>query len=692
MDEFDFSDWFEDVGSYVEPMDTDSFLEEVCGLSLPTPVQPPPPPPPPTTQDLSFGDSFLEEVCGTSVSQPKDDEVNKMIQELSSIFEDEPPSPPKAPPPRYFSYDDKVSLLDNVKAASKFHRYSRNGHYFVSHRHRLAHDPWSEHIASQLYTRCMQRGNNHHVVSEVIFDKEKRRWEHGRVKNDDEDLVNDEGDVIEDPITRAEKHPMRFDEENDTSDEVSAPVMTFDKIKVMTAPYSDAFMAKLNTANSLDGCETHKIKRIRTATGEMREVMKVNPSFPVHKTKFGPVPATRVAYKRADYTANYNAYALEKPNNCNINGTRGTHEFIIVNRINEAHCQLNNPHGKMYTILDMDCENNNSITIDSGLNGTIAMSYKSKICRKQNEKGQKRKREDLDDDDDLGGGNEDGECRKEFVLVQKAEYGTHKTTIMTKKKRFNLKKGLVGDVTKETKNEFMMAKLKAQREEVMNACCGAREIQVHAHCFNCSALGGYEIIDPVQNLACKIFEDEKILVSIAANNIKGMSMVMSNSLSSSIVNNFFDLLCWKFKVHRGTEEEQDRFYKRVLKPIAQKMDISRYNYAQAGIFCHSILKTSPMFSQHHLNLVSQKFNNPRATEVFKKACVVDDVATRMNDKWNSKRPLATVNVKSKPTPSRVKYAATMSRGPSVPDLWYNASEKVRGFIESYFGPLDESER
>lgn len=603
---------------------------------------------------------------------------------------------------RYFTYKHDLSLLKNIKRATELHKYHRNGHSFVSHRHLLAHDEMSEHNASRLYTRCMQRGNNHHVISQVVFDKTKRRWNHGRVKHDDEDEDEEE----EDNMRPMDRDPMRFDTLDPNDDKITAPVMTFDKIKVMTDPYSDALMSKLNTANSLDGVETHKLKRIRCTGGGYKEVMKVNPAFPVHKTKFGPVPATRVTYKRNDYTSNYNAHGVEKPNNCNINGTRGTHEFIVVNRANEAHAQLNNPHGKMYTVLHMDCENNNSLTVDSAINSTVNMSYKSKICKKQDEKGVKRKRDEMvededddeedrahdDDEDGLCNNAEDGESRREFVLVQKAEYGTHKTTIMTKKKRFNLNKGIVGEMSKESHDEFVLAKKQAEKDQVLRAI-NAREVQVHAHCINCSALGGYEIIDAMRTIACKIFEDEKILVSIAANNAKGMIMAMSNSLSSCNINNFFDLCCWEYRVHRASEEKQDEFYKKVLHPIAKRMFVSRYAYSESGIFCNSVPKTSYLFSHHMLNLVSQKFNNPRATEVFQKAEEVDDDATRLDKKWNSKRPLATVNnMKHKPTTTKIHFANPLSRGQSPPDIWYHSTKNARKLIEEIYGLLDDSER
>lgn len=571
---------------------------------------------------------FLNELTSLTDEIPTRDEDEDFILGLLA---------PPTKKSRYFEYNDQESCLANMKRATQHHRYKKQGFSFVSHHHRLAVDEYSEHLASSLYTKCMRSGNNHFVTGESVYNPRKRKWEQGRVKDDAED-------VDEDTDT------LRFDRPPPSKiTKTCAIVNTVDKIKVMTGPYNDTLMSKVNCVNSLEGVETHERKRKGSD-------VKVTSAFLLQKTKFGPVPSTRVTYKRADYTANPNTFSvLDKPNNSNINGTRGTHEFVLVNRINETYTVCSNPHGDIQTSLLRECENNNSLTVDSMVNSIVNMSFKAKACKKTDEE------------------SEEGR----FVLIQKAEYGTHKTTITPgSHKREDIEMEKVDHTHTE------------DRKNILHAI-KSREVQVHAHCINCSALGGYQIIGAIKEIAAKVLEDNSIVTSLAANNAKAMLVCASNSLMWSHVNTMIDVFTWKYRVHQYPVEKQMEFYMHVLFPLLQKMFVSRYNYAQAGIFCHSVCKSTPLFSTHDYKLVTPKFKTMKKTHIFQKVKPIEDDAMNLNRRWNSKRPLAMSKTlhspKSKSGKVSCEFATQPARGQSIPDLWYHGAIRSRSFITRVLG-------
>ena len=571
----------------------------------------------------------------------------------NSVVED-----PVKEPRHYFKYDSILSPVENIKNATRFHRYERQGFGFVAHRHRLAVDEFSEHVAASLFTKCMRTGNNHFVTGEIVYDSNKRKWLQGRVKDDGDDIAN-------------EINSLKFDGPPPKKvRKITAIVNTIDKIKVMTGPYNDTLMAKTNAINSLEGVETHEPK----PDGMGGTKHKITSAFLLHKNKFGPVPSTRVTYKPADYTANPNAHTVtEKPNNSNINGTRGTHEFILVNRINEAHSVCNNPYGDIHTSLVRECENNNSLTVDSAINSTVNMSFKAKACKKTDQHE-----------------NESGS----FILIQKAEYGTHKTTIVPDSHKRE-------DVENEPVKE---AGVDEERRIILQAL-NSREVQVHAHCINCSALGGYQIIGAIKEIAAKIFADPNILTSLAASNAKGVLMCSSHSLVWSQINTFIDVCCWKYRLHQYPLERQMEFYLKVLLPILQKMFVSRYNFAQAGIFCHSVVKPTTLFNLHDYRLVTPKFKSYRTAHLFAKAETINDQAMDMNKKWNNKRPLAMSKNSTNSTQQSTSvdlsnrnvdknkssfsnFTTQPARGQSIPDFWYHGASRSRNQIaQSLGGPV-----
>nr|DBA11703.1 TPA_asm: ORF2 [Malaco herpesvirus 1] len=593
--------------------------------------------------------NFLNEAVGEGPSAEPVLEHEPVPLRSEPVQETDRIEEPKEESSRYFQYNDELPLLANVKRATQFHRYKKFGFSFVGFRHRLGVDPDSEHIAASLYTKCMRDGNNHFVMGETVYNSRKRKWFQGRVKDD-----GDNNDCEEEYDT------LKFDQPTPKKvKKTCAIVNTIDKIKVMTGPYNDEFMTKLSCMNSLEGVETHEpIKGYGYG--------KITSAFLLQKTKFGPVPSTRVTYKRADYTANPNAHTvMEKPNNSNINGTRGSQEFVIVNRINEAHSVCNNPYGDIFTNIVRECENNNSLTVDSGVNSTVNMSFKAKACQKSENS------------------SEDGR----FILIPKAEYGTHKTTVVS------------GTHKREDVENCSKTKEEDSDRKIIMRSINSREVQVHAHCINCSALGGYQIIGAIKNITAKIMDDPIIIASLAANNAKAMMMSVSHSLVWSHINTFIDVCAWKYRLHQYPLEKQMEFYVKVLIPILQNLFLSRYNYSQAGIFCHSVTKPTALYDKHDYKLVTQKFKSCKTSHLFQKAGKITDEATDLNKMWNSKRPLAmskTVNpakrFKEAGQGSFSIFTTQPARGQSIPDLWYHGAERSRKQIAIALGGPEGNER
>lgn len=303
-----------------------------------------------------------------------------------------------------------------------------------------------------------------------------------------------------------------YDEKKDTwtteqKTDIYADVICVDKIKVWTGPRSEHLMSVENATNSLSGYE----KRDSMAR-----------------------------YKRTDNTQTPHPYTeYSRTNRTNINMTRGIHEFVLLNRIMSAHNIANNPYGGSTVVISRDSENNNSLAVDSVINGIInGLTFKATVGQNNLKDG--------------------------FSLTQMASFGTHKSVV-------NLNE----------LNDEMKSKM-TESEIALEPLSGA-EIQVHEACFNCSAVRGSRILPDKKRKGSQMLNDKKCITRIALNNAKAEVMKIPNSLIWNNLNTALDLFCWENNTHKMTRREEMRD-NREIKPVLENLHVSRDNYAQAASF------------------------------------------------------------------------------------------------------------
>lgn len=363
-----------------------------------------------------------------------------------------------------------------------------------------------------------------------------------------------------------------------------------DKLKVITASQSVANATYHLASNSLDGVQEKAPRGKRRSNGAadvfLQGLLKVaRPS------------GTIANYKRTDSTHSCHAHDMYKEtmtvNKTNVNLPRGMHEYVVLNRTAMANIVMNCPNSRARLVLDINTGNNNSLTTDSVINAVSnGITFKASASLKNND----------------------------FVLAPMTDFGTHKTVAVFGQENFE---------------NQALAPLKGN------------EIQVHEHCYNCSAIAGEKLLPAICAKGADLLEENNITVSLAVNNAKSLLEVASHSLVPSSMNSFVDLLCWKHCTRKMSREEEMVFFEERLKPLLKTMTITRENYAQSGSFCQYVPKTSNMFYAPEMKLVSHKFKNPVTNKFFQRASLRwPEIMTKVNQ-LNRKRPLITGYSKGK---------------------------------------------
>jgi hypothetical protein len=383
----------------------------------------------------------------------------------------------------------------------------------------------------------------------------------------------------------------------ETEDRVTASVNVVDKLKVLTTAYSTSNVSKQFMMINLEGVQELAPKR-RPIRGNG---VKVADIFLQAVCKVSKPAGTIASYKRGDITYQQNGHNLYLSNKTfnkrNINMPRGIHEYVVLNRVLCTHTICTNPYSRMTFVFDMNKGNNNSLTTDSLINSVSkGLSFKLSVC-----------------------GNKEG-----FVLATMASFGTHKTVaVYNNRMRFD---GFMAPISYRDKTPTMEIPVSEEeeghsddreitKEEALGPTRG-NEIQVHEHCYNCSAVTGTEIMPIMCEKGAQLLEDKSISVSLAVNNFKAGFERASRSLMWESINSFVDLFCWQHNTRYMTKEQEMSFYIKRCVPLLKMLRVSRDNYAQAGSFCQQSQRTCPFFTTHEMKLVSHKFKNPRTKEYF----------------------------------------------------------------------------
>lgn len=396
-----------------------------------------------------------------------------------------------------------------------------------------------------------------------------------------------------------------YDQTVNSDIDVYAEITCVDKIKVMTAPRMSFNMSKFH---SFFGLENTQDQTGRTSDADifLHEVNKIGGPI-------GPI-ATIARYKRNELGFKLHAHTIPKYNRCNMNMPRGIHEYVLVNRALIAHYQANtSPHGQMVVSISKKAENNNSLTVDSFINAVINGTTFKANATCNSEHGVNR--------------------IKSFKLVPLAAFGTHQTLVECNRSKKDVKE--------------------------------LSEIQVHEHCFNCSAIPGSSIIREICKKGCSIMGDPNIITSIALNNCKSFLSNGSRSLTWNTLNAFCNALCWKFETHKMTPLKEMEFYRKTCIPLLNKLTVSRDNYAQATHFCQQTPLPNLLYGIHDFKLISHKFRNKNTNELFKKNTTrFSHLYTSFITQRNSKKPL-TASYKKKFGQITKNYREATLVGPSA---------------------------
>ena len=208
----------------------------------------------------------------------------------------------------------------------------------------------------------------------------------------------------------------------------------------------------------------------------------------------------------------------------------------------------------------------------------------------------------------------------------------------------------------------------------------AMTVQVHEHCFNCSAVPACNIMPLLCGRGADMFtrtdaDIGAVQTSLAVNNAKAQLERLAHSLVWSTLNRVCDLACWRAGTHDMTYEEEARFYTDVLKPRLKHLVASRDNYAQSAEFCQRPVRTSRLFRENELTLVSHKYGCSQAAVLFARS-------TRSVRKRRNRLSRKTTGSVAKRT-----FAAPLARNASVVKI-YACGPRV---FRDRFAPLSEPE-
>ena len=490
----------------------------------------------------------------------------------------------------YFQYDSTKTRRENIARAQNRVNYSFRGHNFRSLIHLNAIDSHTEQLMNRTVEESDEKGLFYYLQDEIFYNPATKKWS----------LHHDGSEKI-----------------------VHADIVCVDKIKVWTAPYYCLNMSRRNSVSGLEGNQDqNNRKNISGDTNVfLHEVMKV-----------ADPPATVARYKSTEPYHQMHAHCFHamKLNRTNINMPRGIHEYVLGNRTVIAHNLANNfPHGRMTLELSQNSENNNSLTIDSGINSVInGLTFKANATEMSEHKGST---------------TADEKSRREiFPLAPLVRFGTHQTLINCKRK----KDGIVRPTA----------------------------IQVHERAINASAVTGPTIIKEICQKCCQLFSHANgmnIKTSLALNNCKSFLSKKSRSLMWGLPNALCDLHCWENNTHRMTPEEEMTFFRDHCVPMLDSLMLCRDNYAQTGNFCQQTPLVGPFYSYPDLKLMSHRFKNIETNRLFRRS------QTRFPDLYkhhvstrNSKKPSTTIGRKKAKHPKTKDYrsktlAQPMSRNEGV---------------------------
>lgn len=413
-----------------------------------------------------FDDDILGLLDIIEPPQQNDELIQKIIDASLSVPPPSPLPPQSDNNSSYFNYNPNLTLLQNVQNSSSVNTYNRCGQIFKSNVHSYVMNDKTEDVVANLLEKCCERGNKYFVEDYIYYDETKDVWYTSKQPNKPNDIY--------------------------------AYIICVDKIKVWTGPRSEHLMSAQNATNSLTGFEKRDSMKRPSKDMFLHEVNKID-----------SLMGTIARYKRTDNTQSPHLFTkTNRSNRTNINMVRGIDEFVLLNCIINVHNIANNPFGGSSTLITRDSENNNSLTLDSGMNAVInGITVKSNACKNQDKNG--------------------------FLLTQMASFGTHKSVI-----NFD-------EFLPETNKSKM-----TESELALEPLSGV-EIQVHEACFNCSAVKGSRIMPDMKKKGCQLFQDRKACItSLALNNAKGELMKISNSLIWNILNTILEILCWKKTTHK----------------------------------------------------------------------------------------------------------------------------------------------
>ena len=349
-----------------------------------------------------------------------------------------------------------------------------------------------------------------------------------------------------------------------------------DKIKVIRVVQSSAGSGdRFNIYNGLHSVQNRQ-------TGAL--------VFQQEVCRFSDPPGMMAKYKKHEKgnerTANS---ALYNNSRVNVNIPRGIHELTVLNKIYKAHAVANG--ARVASVANATVINNTSITADSVINSVRnGITFKTRATQKNTH---------------MGG---------DFKLSQKAAFGTHKMLVPTTKT-------IPGDEAHEALAPLFSS-----------------EIQVHEHCFNCSAVHGYEFIPQLAEKTIEILEAKNIHTDLAVNNAKAYLERAASSLMWTTLNSACDLMAWRHGTYDMEPGEQVEFAENHLLPVLAQTNPCRDSYGQAGPFCQQPVK-SPSLRIPELKQISHKFGNPHTKTLFEKSQPRFPHLAQENEVFNSKRPM-----------------------------------------------------
>lgn len=357
-----------------------------------------------------------------------------------------------------------------------------------------------------------------------------------------------------------------------------AYVNLIDKIKVYTISQFTVNVSRQFAMCGIEGTEDQSTRRCTGAPEVfLQEVFKCNNPH-----------GTVARYKRIDTSSVPHGHGVLEDfnvNRINVNMPRGYNNFVLLMRAAIAHYNFVNPDALVTAVLDPASENNNSVTADSVINGVInSFSFKYHAVQSDTK----------------------------FNLTPKTTFGTHKVV--------ELYDDGEGPSTYHRLKSFYYLSSEEEKEwlQTLKPLYGI-ELQVHEHSMNCSAVPGSKLLPVICRKGAQLLDEEngdKIQVSLALSNAKGMMEKIAHSLIWTPLVSFCDLMCWRLGTPVMSYKDEHYVFKTLCEPIISKFMVCRDNYAQATDFCQQMICSTKMYTDPQLHVISHKFKVPEIEAFF----------------------------------------------------------------------------